>query len=106
MNEALMDYSRKRDPRRGGVARVAASISAVVLLPVLAGCPPEQNQGSGGGQVESAEDLYRRGRGIEDRVAGSESEARANLQQARQTYIAALNARPSPRLESYIRTGI
>jgi tetratricopeptide (TPR) repeat protein len=58
------------------------------------------------GPRETPEDLYRQGRAIEDRVAGSEAEARANLQQARTVYIRALQANPNPRLDAYIRAGL
>lgn len=96
-----MDYSRKR------LANGFHHLLLLAALPLLTGCPPESNSTSGTGQqVESAETLYRRARAIEDRVASSESDAKANLQQARITYIQALNAHPSARLESYIRAGI
>lgn len=91
-----MDYSRTGRIARGGV----------VLLTMLAagtGCPPPQQEPN---RLDTAESLYRQGREIEDRVAGSEAEAKANLQQARTVYIRALKADPSTRLEAYIRAGI
>jgi tetratricopeptide (TPR) repeat protein len=54
----------------------------------------------------TAEALYLRGRALEQRVAANPTEARNNLQSARTAYIDALGQRPSPRLDSYIRTSL
>lgn len=54
----------------------------------------------------SAEALYLRGRGYEQRVARNPQEAKANLQNARTSYIQALDQKPSKKLEAYIRTSL
>lgn len=94
-----MDYSPKR--------RIAAGLTAITLLALgltAVGCRPEG--ASSAAKLASAEDLYKQGRAIEDRVSGTPQEAQTNLQQARTLYIRALGANPSPRLEAYIRAGI
>lgn len=99
-----MDYS----PKRRIATRLTATGLAVVLGLAAAGCRPQAAGGTSAnsGRLESAEDLYKQGRAIEDRVSGSDAEARANLQQARTIYIRALGAKPSDRLEAYIRAGL
>lgn len=54
----------------------------------------------------SAEALYLRGRGYEQKLARSPQDAQVNLQNARTSYIQALEQKPSPKLESYIRTSL
>lgn len=95
-----MDYSPKR--------RIAIGLTAMMMLALgLVGCRPEGVSGTtGGGRLASAEELYKQGRALEDRVATSPQNAQANLQQARTAYIQALGANPSQRLEAYIRAGI
>jgi tetratricopeptide (TPR) repeat protein len=100
-----MDYSPKR---RIAIRLTATHLTLAALALAAAGCPPQAAHTSGGQaqRLESAEDLYRQGRAIEDRVAGSNTEAQANLQQARTVYIRALQAKPSEKLEAYIRAGL
>jgi tetratricopeptide (TPR) repeat protein len=54
----------------------------------------------------TAEALYLRGRGLEQRVKANPDEARSNLQSARNAYIEALGHSPSPQVETYIRTSL
>jgi len=54
----------------------------------------------------SAEALYLRGRGYEQRTAASPMDAQVNLQNARTSYIQALEQKPSTKLEAYIRTSL
>jgi tetratricopeptide (TPR) repeat protein len=54
----------------------------------------------------SAEALYLRGRGFEQKVARSPMDAQVNLQNARTSYIQALEQKPSAKLEAYIRTSL
>jgi tetratricopeptide (TPR) repeat protein len=54
----------------------------------------------------TAEALYLRGRGYEQRNKANLNEARTNLQAARAAYIEALSQQPSPQLELYIRTSL
>src|SRR5688572_29755717 len=54
----------------------------------------------------SAEALYLRGRGYEQSTAASPHQAQSNLQNARTSYIQALERKPSPKLEAYIHTSL
>jgi TolA-binding protein len=56
--------------------------------------------------VGTAEALYLRGRGLEQRTVHSNAEAQANLQAARSAYIEALSKNPSPKLEAYLHTSL
>jgi tetratricopeptide (TPR) repeat protein len=56
----------------------------------------------------SAEALYLKGRSLEGKNAAgvTEADARANLQQAREAYVAALQRNPREPLKSYVHTGL
>ena len=54
----------------------------------------------------SAEALYLKGRSLEEKTAGDQAEAKANLQSARSAYIQALEQMPKQPLESYIRASL
>lgn len=54
----------------------------------------------------AAEAHYLRGRVFEQRVAGSQRDAQANLQAARNAYIAALELKPNPTLEANVRASV
>lgn len=54
----------------------------------------------------SAEALYLRGRGYEQRVAANAKDAQANLQTARTAYIDALKRDPDTKLAGYIHTSL
>jgi len=54
----------------------------------------------------SAEALYLKGRSLEEKTAGDQSEAKANLQSARSAYIQALEQMPKQPLEAYIRASL
>lgn len=54
----------------------------------------------------SAEALYLRGRGYEQRVARNAQDAQVNLQNARTSYIQALDQNPPDQLEAYIRASL
>src|SRR2546423_9377743 len=77
-------------------ARRPALQMLLMSLLVFAGC-------AGNKPGESAEQLYVRGRAIEDRTAGDAREAHENLREARDLYTQALERRPSHGLEAYIR---
>jgi tetratricopeptide (TPR) repeat protein len=57
-------------------------------------------------RAETAEELYTRGRAIEDKTAGDAREAQSNLKDARELYVQALEAKPGAALEAYIRSGL
>jgi len=54
----------------------------------------------------SAEALYLRGRGYEEKTAANPNEAAANLQAARAAYVDALKMGPPKLLEAYVRTSL
>jgi tetratricopeptide (TPR) repeat protein len=54
----------------------------------------------------SAEALYLKGRGYEQKAAGDPAEMRRNLDEARTAYLDALNQNPSPKTEGYIRASL
>ncbi len=54
----------------------------------------------------SAEALYLKGRSFEEKTAGDQAEAKANLQSARAAYIQALEQMPRQPLEAYIRASL
>jgi tetratricopeptide (TPR) repeat protein len=61
----------------------------------------EQPHGPG-----SAEALYLKGRGYEQKAAADPSEIKRNLTEARTAYMEALNQQPSPKTEGYIRASL
>lgn len=54
----------------------------------------------------SAEALYLKGRGYEQKAAGDRNEMRRNLAEARTAFLDALNQQPTPQTEGYIRASL